>query len=255
MHFTTLSAFLFAVTGAIAAPVSDADTPRLAARDIIDHDKVVALPETIPNDKVGSAYKKFQPWLRTVGDGCWSYPAVDKDGNTSGGLAVSGRPSGGCRESSGQVYVRSAAYNDRYAIMYSWYMPKDQGTSGLGLIGHRHEWEDIVVWIDSIDAAEPTMVGISASAHGGYNKYNSPPEGLFQEGTSRPFIKYYQDVAFFGTHSLDTDDALGGEQPMVQYEMMPEPARQALETTDFGDANFPMRNDRFTDQLAKAWPF
>ncbi|ETI39304.1 hypothetical protein F443_15123 [Phytophthora nicotianae P1569] len=44
--------------------------------------------------------------------------------------------------------------------MYSWYMPKDETLPGLG---HRHDWEACVVWIDSLD--DPTIVALSASYH------------------------------------------------------------------------------------------
>lgn len=185
----------------------------------------------------------------------WCYGPLALTLTTSGGLAIGGRPAGGCRGSSGQLYVRSTTYKGRYAIMYAWYMPKDQGTSGLALIGHRHDWEDIVVWVDNATAANPSMIGISASAHGKYHKYSTPPSDLFQPGTNRPYIKYYQDVSFFGTHSVNTDNALGGEQPMIQYEMLPTVARNALDSYDFGDANFPLRDGRFENQLEKAWPW
>jgi hypothetical protein len=54
--------------------------------------------------------------------------------------------------------------------MYSWYMPKDSPSTGLG---HRHEWENIVVWLSSATLSA-TVEGVSVSQHGGYAPSTSP---------------------------------------------------------------------------------
>ena len=43
------------------------------------------------------------------------------------------------------------------AIMYAWYMPKDQPAHSATGSGHRHEWENTVVWVsdDSEENADP----------------------------------------------------------------------------------------------------
>ena len=46
--------------------------------------------------------------------------------------------------------------------MYSWYMPKDSPSSGLG---HRHEWENVVVWLSG-QSESATLRGVAISAHG-----------------------------------------------------------------------------------------
>jgi hypothetical protein len=54
--------------------------------------------------------------------------------------------------------------------MYSWYMPKDSPSSGLG---HRHDWENVVVWLSSASTTA-TLRGVAISAHGDYQKTSSP---------------------------------------------------------------------------------
>ena len=46
------------------------------------------------------------------------------DAGSSGGLSPTGSSNGGCSSNTGQVYARSASFNNAFAIMYSWYMPK-----------------------------------------------------------------------------------------------------------------------------------
>ncbi|MCY7797762.1 NPP1 family protein, partial [Bacillus spizizenii] len=90
---------------------------------VIGHDKVVGFDEVVPTTIAQKAEKKFQPYLK-VYSGCVPFPAVDAQGNTSGGLQPTGAPEGGCSKHTGQVYSRSTWYNGMWAIMYSWYFSK-----------------------------------------------------------------------------------------------------------------------------------
>lgn len=60
----------------------------------------------------------------------------------SAGLADSGAPDGDCSSSTGQAYARAATYNGSYAILYSWYFPKDEPSEAEALFGagHRYDW-------------------------------------------------------------------------------------------------------------------
>lgn len=113
MRFGQAVTLLAASCGVIAAP--------LEPRAVIDHDAVVGFAQAVPSGAIGNAYLRFKPYLYVDG-GCVPFPAVDADGNTSGGLAPSGSPTGDCSSSTGQVYVRGAQYGSRYGIMYSWYV-------------------------------------------------------------------------------------------------------------------------------------
>ncbi|KAK7536948.1 necrosis inducing protein [Phyllosticta citribraziliensis] len=225
--------FLVAASAVAGAP--------LERRAEIAHDAVVGFSQTVPDTTVGQLYLKYKPLLKVV-NGCVPFPAVDADGNTSGGLAPTGSPSGDCDSSTGQVYVRSTSYNNAYAIMYSWYWPKDSPSTGTG---HRHDWENVVVWIDSETAAEPTILGVSASAHSGYGTSTSPN----LSGT-RPLIKY--ESIWPVNHALGFTSTVGGEQPLIAWESLPTAAQTALTNTDFGSANVPFKDANFENNLGKA---
>ena len=92
------------------------------------------------------------------------------DTSISAGLNPTGGSTDGCDSSPGQVYARGGTYNDRFGIMYSWYMPKDSPSNGLG---HRHDWENAVVWL-SEESTSASIIGAAASAHGDYDTSTSP---------------------------------------------------------------------------------
>jgi hypothetical protein len=147
---------LAAASYASALPFSS-----LFNRAVINHDAVVGFPQTVPSGLLGTLYLKYKPFLE-VYNGCVPFPAVNAAGDTSGGLATSGSSNGMCGSNTGQVYIRSGTYNGAFAIMYSWYMPKDSPSSGLG---HRHDWENVVVWLSSASESA-TLRGVAISAHG-----------------------------------------------------------------------------------------
>ncbi|KAH8716810.1 necrosis-and ethylene-inducing protein-like protein 1 precursor [Phaeosphaeriaceae sp. PMI808] len=226
---------------AAATCVSAWPTLNIFPRAVINHDAVVGFPQTVPSGVTGSLYLKYKPYLE-VYNGCVPFPAVNAAGDTSGGLSTSGSPNGGCSSSTGQVYARSATYNGAYAIMYSWYMPKDSPSAGLG---HRHEWENIVVWL-SAASDSATIRGVAISAHGNYQKFTSPP----LSGT-RPKIGYMSIWPV--NHQLIASDKQGGEQPLIAWESMTAQARSAIENTNFGDATPSFRDSNFQSYLASAF--
>ncbi|KAK8056479.1 hypothetical protein PG993_001706 [Apiospora rasikravindrae] len=233
MRFSSLTVYLTAATASVGA------APVIEARNVIGHDAVVGFPETVPSDK------KFKPWL-SVENGCQPYPAVDASGNTGGGLNPSGSSSSQCDNSPGQVYARGAEYGSRFGIMYSWYMPKDSPSTGLG---HRHDWEGVVVWIDNPStASDPRILGVSTSGHGKWTTVTGNDMKL--DGGVRPKIRYFS--VWPVNHQLGTTDARGGEQPLVAWESLPVAARDALQNTDFGDANVPFKDPNFMDNLRGA---
>ncbi|KAB5515084.1 necrosis inducing protein-domain-containing protein [Coniochaeta sp. 2T2.1] len=199
---------------AIAAPVE--------RRAVIAHDAVVGFAETVPS---GSC--------RLPMDVCHSRQLTQPE---TPGLATSGSSNGGCSSSTGQVYARAATCNGKYAIMYSWYMPKHSSLSGLG---HRHDWENDVVWLSS-SSRSARVLGLVVSQHGGYSKTTTPASS----GT-RLLVGYVSYCPL--DHQLIADDSGGGSQPLVAWESLTAAAQTALSVTDFGDANVP-----FTVNLAEA---
>ncbi|OJJ46532.1 hypothetical protein ASPZODRAFT_166768 [Penicilliopsis zonata CBS 506.65] len=218
----------------------------------VAHDSLRALPQNLDNSATSNAVRTFQPSLY-IDSGCQPYPAIDAEGNWSGGENPSGSPSGGCRDQSkAQVYERGGWHNGAYGIMYTWYMPKDQGGGSLGITGHRHDWEGIVVWVKNPAVANPTVLGIATSAHG---KFPEKLPGALKDvmpGTSHPKIKYYQDTAVVGTHSVHTTGNEGRYQPIIGWDFMNANMKNTLNTVNWGNANCPINDANFANNLAKA---
>ncbi|KAF1837137.1 NPP1-domain-containing protein [Decorospora gaudefroyi] len=225
---------LAAATCVLASPIN------LNSRAVIPHDAVVGFTQAVPSGIEGTLMLKYKPYL-DVFNGCVPFPAVNAAGDTSGGLNPTGGSNAGCSSSTGQVYARAGTYNNNYAIMYSWYMPKDSPSSGLG---HRHDWENIVVWLSSASESA-SLRGIAISAHGDYQKTTSPPLA-----GSRPLIGY---VSYWPVnHQLVATDTQGGQQPLVAWDSMTPAARQAIESTEFGAATPAFRDANFMSYLADA---
>lgn len=210
----------------------------LARADVIDHDKVVGYP-----DSFGEFASKFQPYLQIV-TGCVSFPAVDKDGNVSGGLKLGGPENGDCTKSVGQVYSRHMEYKDYCALMYSWYMPKDQSTDLETLAGHRHDWENVIVWLTSCDL-DADIKAVSYSYHSTHVTLTS---GIPLNG-SHPLVEYAQ-VPFPLDHSMFPTNDVGEMQPGVEWYNLTSASRDALENYDFGAATVPFNNKTFESRVS-----
>ncbi|CAM1503998.1 Fc.00g015890.m01.CDS01 [Cosmosporella sp. VM-42] len=206
----------------------------------INHDAVVGFPQAVPSTAAGTLYLKYKPYLE-VFNGCVPFPAVDAAGNTGGGLAPNGSPKGGCSSSIGQVYARGKGYGGLFAVMYSWYMPKDSPSDGLG---HRHDWENVIIWLSG-ESESASVVGMAVSQHGGYDKSSS---GTFS-GNS-PLVGY---ISYWPVnHQMIFTEKRGGQQPLIAWESLTGAARAALENTDFGDASVPFKDSYFDTKLAAA---
>lgn len=127
--------------------------------------------------------------------------------------------------------------------MYSWYMPKDSPSDGLG---HRHDWENAVVWLDAM-SEEASIVAISASGHGDYTTL--PPQLDLLTDATHPRIGY---LSFWPiNHQLIHTTEQGGQQPLVAWESLTEAARTALVNTDFGHATVPFKDDTLKSNFNK----
>ncbi|KAG7397220.1 hypothetical protein PHYBOEH_001098 [Phytophthora boehmeriae] len=228
--------------------------------DSIGHDKVqpFAQPESVTFSE--KAAVQFKPSL-VVYSGCHPYPAVNAAGETSGGLKPSGSSSGQCEkpELGSQIYGRAGWYSNMWAIMYAWYFPKDDPPMSSG---HRHDWENIVVWIDNPEANPPMLKAVSAwineesrydQHHASARAYNNARK--YSNGSS-PNIRYRSLSWFRYTRvdmSVQDDDA--EFQDLIMWEQLTNEARSALESTDFGDAKVPFNDANYQSLLDKAWPY
>ncbi|KAJ9620458.1 hypothetical protein H2203_007664 [Taxawa tesnikishii (nom. ined.)] len=206
---------------------------------VIDHDAVVGFAQTVPSGTEGTLYLKYKPHLY-VTNGCVPYPAVDAAGDVSGGLAPTGGTNSDCSSSTGQIYARAASYGGNYAIIYAWFMPKDEPEDG---VGHRYDWEGTIVWLDS---TQTKLLGLATSAHGDWDT-QSPATSI--SGTS-PLIEY---VSYFPLdHQTAFTSTVGGTQPLVAWESLTAAAKATLQTFDFGSANVPFNDNNFENNLAAA---
>jgi hypothetical protein len=217
-----------------------------AGAAVISHDAVVPFAQPTPNTTIQTVAIQFKPQIY-INNGCHPYPAVDEDGNTSGGLKPTGSESSGCTGSSlgSQIYGRAVEYEGVYAFMYSWYMPKDETLPG---VGHRHDWENAVVWLDSLDS--PSIVALSASYHSTY-LYYYPPDSDYLDGDSAK-IEYSTSWIVLD-HSLSATSTAGETQDLIMWDQLTDAARTALEDTDFGSANVPFKEANFATKVAKAY--
>ncbi|CAI5710480.1 unnamed protein product [Peronospora destructor] len=145
----------------------------------IHHDKIKPFPQLDAVSIPEKAAVKFRPMLK-ISHGCHAYPMVNAEGETSGGLKTTGPSDGNCKGAQwgSQVYARSTWYKGVWAIVYVWYFPKDSTSHGLG---HRHDFEQVVVWIDNPANVNPKILGVSLSSHGGFWKHAPPHSSTLPE--------------------------------------------------------------------------
>ncbi|KAH7035727.1 mosquitocidal toxin protein [Microdochium trichocladiopsis] len=177
---------------------------RLTTRNI-----VTALPRSATGVEAA-----VQPVLDFDTDGCYNTAAIDSSGRTNSGLdSVLKCPADDCRNTArlqnNNVYSRRRCNNGWCAVMYEYYFEKDQAICGSFLGGHRHDWENIVVFVEQ---ATNTIKRIAPSCHGKYE--HAANDGFRLDGaTGRPKMVYHKDGA--GTHCFrfanESDDRIENE--------------------------------------------
>lgn len=122
-------------------------------------------------------------------------------------------------------------------------MPKDEPSEGLG---HRHEWEGVIVWLASgSSTTSDNILAVCPSAHG---KWDCSKD-FFLSGTG-PLIAYFSIWPV--NHQMWLSVTQGGQQPLIAWESLPDVARDALQTTDFGSATVPFKDSTFAGNVAAA---
>jgi hypothetical protein len=166
----------------------------------------------------------------------------------SEGLKNTGSPNGKCGSNDGQVYSRATEVDGKLAIMYAWYFPKDQPAHSATGSGHRHDWEDVVVWLDK-NSVDAKILGVAASGHGKYKKVKGD-DLVLRDG--RPQIEYFTNG--FTNHELQTTSKKGGEQNVIHWPDLPQKARDALNEADFRDAVCPLKDTdkKFKEKIEAA---
>ncbi len=199
----------------------------------------------------------WQPALDYDTDGCYPTPAIGPDGTLNGGLKNSGSLRGDCRDASDldntNAYSRSKCNNGWCAYMYALYFEKDQAVANVDCCGHRHDFEHLVVWVNSNQVQY-----VSRSAHGAYNTYDRSQVAF--EGT-HPKAVYHKDGS--STHHFRlagfnevAENHYGAWQypTLVGWENFPAGVRNTLTQANFGKANLALKDGSFESDLAEAMP-
>ncbi|KAG2773603.1 hypothetical protein JG687_00011389 [Phytophthora cactorum] len=217
-----------------------------ARAEVLAYNSVVPIPETEATTNANTLALKFKPQLN-IKSGCHPFPAVDEEGNTNAGLALYSFKKCDSPSLGSQIYGRAATYEDSYAIMYAWYFPRDRKVA----FGHRHAWENIIVWLERKGGTKAKISAVSSSIDDGlYFTIVPPTSDMVDENSVK--IQYREKVF---SHYVNVTTVAGDFQDLVMWNDLPSAARTALNLYDFGSATVPFNEDTFLDNLKEAYPW
>ncbi|MEV6955310.1 NPP1 family protein [Streptomyces sp. NPDC051183] len=200
----------------------------------------------------------FSPAYDYDGDGCYATAAIGADGALNPGLRLGGAVNGRCHDpaqlANANTYSRQKCNNGWCAVMYASYFEKDQATLGPAAIGHTHDWEHVVVWINNDQVRY-----VSVSQHSSYQV--AAAASVRFDGT-HPKIVYHKDGAsthafrFANTKDEPPENATRGWffPRLVGWEGYPAGFRDKLMNADFGAATIKIKDGAFNDHLARSMP-
>lgn len=243
MHTLSL---LAAVFGA-ATCVQGIPSSPISKRDII-----APLPANADAQEL-----KFQPGLDYDSDGCYNTAAIDPDGKTNPGKKATKGVHGECRDQiqldNSNAYSRKRCNNGYCAIMYEYYFEKDQAIGGSFLGGHRHDWENIVVFVKG-----DSLMRVAPSCHGDYEH----AKNSFSIQGNYPLLVYHKDG--WGTHcfrhandkdQLKIENPLGVwfRSPLVGWNGWPDNGLRSKMINAYTDAaTVKLSDERFGNSLKEA---
>jgi hypothetical protein len=217
----------------------------------------LAAPPAKLSGNAEAVEQKWQPAYDYDTDGCYPTPAIGPTGTLNGGLKPTGALNGQCRDQSDldntNGYARYKCNNGWCAYAYALYFEKDQVLANIES-GHRHDWEHVVVWVQSDQARY-----VSTSAHGDFTVHAST--AVRWDGT-HPKIVYHKDGA--GSHAFRLGNA--NDEPaenhygvwqyptLVGWNGYPAGVRDILSNANFGSALFDLKDSRFNGMLGRALP-
>lgn len=224
----------------------------------------------------------IQPLVDFDSDGCYQTAAINKDGQVckslhdlsyytvpsvhvkpkltasqvNPGHGATGTPQGDCRDlhqlENANTYSRKRCNNGICAVMYEYYEEKDQSVGGSFLGGHRHDWENIVVFTKGDD-----VVRVAPSCHGKYKNARND----FPKRDKHPMMVYHKDGA--GTHCFrfaNDDDIAHPENPtsdfirapLISWDKWPSEELKNKMLDNWKGGVGPKLDDEFTDSLRAA---
>ena len=234
----------------------------------------------VPHNSIEAYSTPFNWWTNRgmpiirFDQGCMAYAAVKPNGDYSGGLKPSGSPGGGCRTSRFmQVYTRSrflstaaerrAFPGAHVAIMYAYFFPKDQGNRqgrlaarryklfGLKWGGHRYDWEEVVVFLDS----KGNALRAAVSSHGKYRKARRSGSGAKYWSGNRIKVKYgiITPLSQFNNGIYFTTKGSTAKPKEACWFLMPKAMRDSISKVNWGDASPKIVDGTFTQKIRSAW--
>ena len=224
-------------------------------------DPPAALPAAAP-----AGDRTFQPARDYDSDGCKPSPAIGPDGTLNPGLKLGETPQKHCDDDAylapdkNNGYSRSRCNNGWCAYMYTFYFEKDQSTSGPAALGHRHDWEHIVVWTQG-----NTAKYVSVSCHDAYKGKGTAetrPAGKVRWEDTHPKVVYHKDgglthcfrFANTGDDRIENASGKWHYPSLVGWDNYPPGIRDKLMNADFGEATIGIRdkNNKFLNELTKS---
>jgi hypothetical protein len=241
LRLSTLAGVLGAMALVMALP-ADADA---------------AVLQLLPQNADGLE-QTFSPAYDYDTDGCYATAAIGLDGTINPGLKLGGDVNGHCHDyaqlANANTYSREKCNNDWCAVMYASYFEKDQVTLGPAAIGHTHDWEHVVVWINN-----NTVQYVSVSQHSGYQV--AAASAVRFDGT-HPKVVYHKDgigshdFRFANTNDEPPENATGGwfYPRLVGWNGYPDGLKDKLLSADFGSATLKIRDSDFAYALSISKP-
>lgn len=207
----------------------------------------------------------FSPAYDYDGNGCYATAAISPDGYVNPGLGLGGAVNGHCHDRAqldeSNTYSREKCNNGWCAIMYASYFEKDQASDGVGEIaggtnGHRHDWEDVIVWVKDNEVKY-----VSVSCHGDHHTFGRKTIRFDSSGT-HPKVIYHKDGGlthcFRMANAADdaVENATGGwfYPRLVGWNGYPSTdfRNQFIYHTNFGAATIKLGTGTLEGQLAQA---
>lgn len=264
-----MQAKLIALSGmlaiASASPIAEISA---AKRDVIG-----ALDESADQFEID-----HQPLLDFDSDGCYQTSAINKDGKvsyfpiffnpilkaatdtcvtqTNPGHGATGTPQGDCRDphqlDNANSYSRKRCNNGICAIMFETYFEKDQSVAGTFAGGHRHDWENIVVFTKGND-----VVRVAPSCHGKYSNARND----FPKRDNHPLLVYHKDGPATHCYRFANDDDIAHPEnprkdffraPLIGWNRWPSEDLKNKMLNAFKGGVGPKLDDEFTDSLKAA---
>jgi len=218
--------------------------------------------------------KSFQPAFDYDGDSCYPAPAIGADGTLNPGLPLRGKFSEGCHSagmlSNANSYSRSRCNGEWCGIVYDLYFEKDQSTEGPVALGHTHDIEHVVVWVqvaNGAGSAKAEVGYVATSAHGKYEVHEKKSLCFDDAGRRHAKVVYHKDGGLTHAFRKAKAERSGECEPaenhlkkwhyptLVGWEGWPSAGfRNLLTAHNFGKANLAIKESRFAANLKHAMP-